>query len=76
MVRARRQQAPADMREVPAGSTETLSLLVAWPGCALSTLGGFQNPAGQSPEQSGWISQQTLLGAGAWTRDLLRSLLA
>ena len=37
---------------------------VAQGGCAVSVLGGFQDPTGQNPEQPGWISQLTLLGAG------------
>lgn len=45
-------------------------------GCAASIFGGFHHPSGQSPQQSGLISQMTQLGVGGWTRDLLRSLLA
>lgn len=43
-------------------------------GCALSILGGFEGKTRQSPEQPGLISSLTLLGAGGFTRDLLRLL--
>ena len=42
--------------------------------CAPSILGGFEDPTGQSPEQPHLSSVATLLWAGSWTRDLLRSL--
>lgn len=46
---------------------------VAQGGCAVPIHGGFQDPAEQSPERPGLISQLVLLGAGGWTRDLLKS---
>ena len=47
---------------------------VAKRSCAVSILGGFQDATVQSCEQSSLISELTLLWAGVWTKDILRSL--
>lgn len=40
-------------------------------GCVVSSLGGFQDQTGPSPEQLGLTSGLILLRATGWTRDLL-----
>lgn len=44
-------------------------------GCVASILRGSKDLTGCSPKQSGLTSKSTLLWAGGWTTDLLKSLL-
>lgn len=52
---------------------QTLAQSAQW-GCTVSVLASFQNLVGQSPEQPVLSSWLTLLWAGGWATDHLRSL--
>lgn len=55
-------------------STSTVGKWVTKRDCAFSICGSSQDPAGSSLRKPGLSSEPTLLWAGGWIKDILRSL--